>query len=111
SPRSPKRPRSNTGSRRSAEAEQTEAPEGFRPGGFVRKRGTINPMLGTGWLTLRQIRAALQNGRLEEAQQLLNQPAVRGHKKSWELLSQLTRGYVVRGERLLQQANSAAAWD
>jgi tetratricopeptide (TPR) repeat protein len=68
-------------------------------------------MLGTGWLTLRQIRAALQNGRLEEAQQLLNQPAVRGHKKSWDLLSQLTRGYVQRGERLLQQANSAAAWD
>ena len=47
-------------------------------------------MLGSGWLTLRQVRAALQNGRLEEAQQLLNQPSVRGHKKSWDLLAQLT---------------------
>jgi hypothetical protein len=68
-------------------------------------------MLGTGWLTLRQIRAALQNGRLEEAQLLLSQPAVRGHKKSWELLAQLIKGYAGRGERLLKQGNTAAAWD
>src|SRR5437868_1433878 len=68
-------------------------------------------MLGLGWLTLRQVRAALQNGRLEEAQQLLNQPAVRGHKKSWDLLAQLTRGYAERGERLLRQDNAVAAWD
>src|SRR4029079_12842047 len=108
---SPKRRTSKPGSRQFAQASQTEAPAGSCPGGFVRKRGRINPMLGTGWLTLRQIRAALQNGRLEEAQQLLNQPAVRGHKKSWDLLTQLTRGYVQRGERLLQQANSTAAWD
>lgn len=68
-------------------------------------------MLGVGWLTLRQVRAALQNGRLEEAQQLLNQPAVRGHKKSWELLRQLTKGYVDRGAQHLRQQNMAAAWD
>jgi hypothetical protein len=68
-------------------------------------------MLGMGWLTLRQARAALQNGRLEEAQQLLGQPAVRGHRKSWDLLHQLTKGYVERGQRHLRQQNIAAAWD
>ena len=64
-------------------------------------------MLGMGWLTLRQARAALQNGRLEEAQQLLGQPSARGHKKSWALLELLTRGYVARGERHLKQQNLA----
>jgi hypothetical protein len=68
-------------------------------------------MLGGGWLTLRQVRAALQNGRLEEAQQLLGQSAVRGHRKSWALLSELTHGYVERGGRHLQQQNVAGAWD
>src|SRR4051794_40570844 len=68
-------------------------------------------MLGTGWLTLRQVRAALQNGRLEDAQRLLDQPAVRGHKKSWDLLAQLTRGYVDRGLKQLDRGNPAAAWD
>jgi hypothetical protein len=68
-------------------------------------------MLGSGWLTLRQARAALQNGRLEEAQQLLGQPSARGHRKSWELLGRLTRGYVERGEQHLTQDNPAAAWD
>ncbi len=68
-------------------------------------------MLGLGWLTLRQARAALQNGRLEEAQQLLGQPAVLGHRKSWDLFQQLTRGYVERGEKHLSQDNSEAAWN
>src|SRR5437868_15426473 len=68
-------------------------------------------MLGSGWLTLRQVRAALQNGRLEEAQQLLDQPSARGHRKSWALLADLTRGYVERGGRHLKQQNLAGAWD
>jgi len=68
-------------------------------------------MLGSGWLTLRQVRAALQNGRLEEAQQLLGQPSARGHRKSWALLAELTRGYVERGGRHLKQGNLAGAWD
>ena len=68
-------------------------------------------MLGSGWLTLRQVRAALHNGRLEEAQQLLDQPSARGHRKSWALLADLTRGYVERGERHLRQGNLAGAWD
>ncbi len=68
-------------------------------------------MLGTGWLTLRQVKAALQNGRLEEAQSLLGQPSVRGHRKSWELLAKLTTGYVERAERHLKHGNPTAAWD
>jgi hypothetical protein len=68
-------------------------------------------MLGSGWLTLRQVRAALQNGRLEEAQQLLGQPSARGHRKSWALLAELTHGYVERGRRHLKQQNLAGAWD
>jgi tetratricopeptide (TPR) repeat protein len=68
-------------------------------------------MLGGGWLTLRQARAALQNGRLEDAQQLLAQPAVRGHRKSWDLHKQLVAGYVQRGQRHLGQNNDAAAWE
>jgi hypothetical protein len=68
-------------------------------------------MLGSGWLTLRQVRAALQNGRLEEAQQLLGQPSARGHRKSWALLADLTCGYIERGGRHLRQGNPAGAWD
>jgi hypothetical protein len=68
-------------------------------------------MLGMGWLTLRQVRAALQNGRLEEAQQLLGQPSVRGHRKSWDLFARLVRGYVERGEKHLGQDNPLAAWN
>jgi len=67
-------------------------------------------MLGLGWLTLRQARAALKYGRLEDAQRLLEQPSVQGHKKLWELLRQLTAGYVARGGRHLQQDDPAAAW-
>jgi hypothetical protein len=68
-------------------------------------------MLGMGWLTLRQARAALQNGLLEEAHQLLGQPSVRGHRKSWELFNRLTRAYVERGEKHLGQDNIGAAWN
>jgi hypothetical protein len=60
---------------------------------------------------MRQVRAAIQNGRLEEAQQLLGQPAARGHRKSWALLAEITRGYVERGRRHLGQQNLAGAWD
>lgn len=66
-------------------------------------------MLGTAWLTLRQARAALANGHLEEAQRLLASPAVKGHKQSWALLEQLTRGLVARAEQKLQ-ADAAGAW-
>jgi hypothetical protein len=67
-------------------------------------------MLGLGWLALRQAQEALKTGRLEEAQRLLGQPSVQGHKRSWELLQQLTRAFVERGERHLRGGDPAAAW-
>jgi len=39
-------------------------------------------MLGFAWLTLRQAQEALKNGRLEEAQRLLEQPAARSHRRT-----------------------------
>jgi hypothetical protein len=62
------------------------------------------------WLTLRQVRAALANGQLDEAQRLLADPAVKGHQKSWALLEQLTRGLIARAERRLIQGDAAGAW-
>jgi len=67
-------------------------------------------MLGFAWLALRQAQEALKNGRLEEAHRLLCQSAAQGHKKSFELLQQVVRGFVERGERHLRQDDPEAAW-
>jgi hypothetical protein len=67
-------------------------------------------MLGTAWLTLRHAQEALKNGRLEEAHRLLNQSGAQGHKRSWDLLQQIGRGYVERGQRHLRQNDPEAAW-
>jgi hypothetical protein len=67
-------------------------------------------MLGFAWLILRQAEEALTKGRLEEAQRLLSQPTARGHKRSWDLLQQVARGYVERGERRLRHDDGEAAW-
>jgi tetratricopeptide (TPR) repeat protein len=67
-------------------------------------------MLGFAWLTLRQAREALKNGRLEEAHRLLCQPAAQGHQRSWELSQQLARAYVERGIRHLREDDPEAAW-
>jgi len=64
-----------------------------------------------GWLALRQVQQALQEGRLEEAQRLLEQPSLHGHRRHGELLRQLAQCYVERGERHLQHDDSAAAWN
>jgi hypothetical protein len=68
-------------------------------------------MLGFAWLTLRQAQEALKNGRLEEAFRLLCQPAVQGHKRSWELMQQVARGFLERGERQLANDDPSAAWN
>jgi hypothetical protein len=70
----------------------------------------LKTMLGTAWLTLRQAQEALRNGRLEEAQRLLNESGVQGHQRSWELLRQLGHGYVQRGEQHLRRDDREAAW-
>jgi hypothetical protein len=67
-------------------------------------------MLGLGWLTLRQAQEALEHGRLEEAQRLLDMPEVRGHKGAAPLLHQLAARFVARGEQHLRHDNAAAAW-
>jgi tetratricopeptide (TPR) repeat protein len=67
-------------------------------------------MLGFAWLALRQAQEALKNGRLEDAHRLLCQSAAQGHKKSFELLQQVVRGFVERGERHLRQDDAEAAW-
>ncbi len=67
-------------------------------------------MIGFGWLTLRQAQEALKTGRLEEVQRLLNPPGIRGQKRAGELLQQLARAFVERGERFLRHDDAAAAW-
>lgn len=67
-------------------------------------------MLGFGWLTMRQAEDALKNGRLEEAQRLLSQPAAHGYKGSWEMLQQVARGFVARARQHLKADDPAAAW-
>src|SRR5438552_771839 len=70
----------------------------------------LGPMLGFGWLTLRQAQDALKGGRLDDAQRLLAQPGVRDHKRTWELLQQLARAFAERGEKCLRQDDVAGAW-
>jgi len=67
-------------------------------------------MFGFAWLTLRQAQQALRNGRLEEAQRLLEQPAARSHRKAGELLVDLARAFAERGERNLRKDDTEAAW-
>src|SRR5262245_14473753 len=67
-------------------------------------------MLGFGWLALRQAQDALTGGRLEEARRLLQQPAAQGHRRHGELLHQLARAFVERGERHLRRDDPEAAW-
>src|SRR5439155_6085921 len=67
-------------------------------------------MLGFGWLALRQAQEALNTGRLEEAQRLLGQASVQGHRRHGELLRQLAHVLVERGERHLRLEDPEAAW-
>jgi hypothetical protein len=68
-------------------------------------------MTGFGWLTIRQAKEALKNGRPEEAQRLLSQGAAEGHQRSWELLQKTGEAFVARGVRLLAQENTEGAWN
>jgi hypothetical protein len=67
-------------------------------------------MLGFAWLTLRQAQEALKNGRLEEAQRLLEQPSARSHRRAGELLVRLARSFAERGERRLGLDDPQGAW-
>ncbi len=67
-------------------------------------------MLGFGGLNVRQAQEALRAGRLEEAQRLLEQPGVAGQRGAGEVLLQLARAFVERGERQLRQDDAEGAW-
>jgi hypothetical protein len=68
-------------------------------------------MFGTAWLTLKQIREALNTGQLEEASRLLAQNGVRGHKRAFELQQQVVKGFLDRAERHLRAEAVPAAWE
>ncbi|HEV3261838.1 MAG TPA: FHA domain-containing protein [Gemmataceae bacterium] len=68
-------------------------------------------MLGFAWLTLRQAQEALKNGRLEEAHRLLKEPGMLGQKGAGEILQQIARGFVERGDRHLRHEDPAGAWN
>jgi tetratricopeptide (TPR) repeat protein len=72
--------------------------------------GAREPMLGFAWLAMRQAQEAIRNGRLEDAQRLLSQPAAQGHRKQASLLAHLVRAYAERGERQLRMDDAEAAW-
>jgi hypothetical protein len=67
-------------------------------------------MFGFAWLAIRQAREALKQGRLEDAHRLLTQPATRDHRATGDLLAQLARGYIERGERQLKLDDAEGAW-
>lgn len=67
-------------------------------------------MIGLGWVILKQAQEALRAGQLEEVQQFLVQPQVQGHRRALEILQQLVRAYVERGEKHLRNDDLAKAW-
>jgi tetratricopeptide (TPR) repeat protein len=67
-------------------------------------------MLGFAWLTLRQAKEALQTGRLDEAQRLLGQAFVQGHRRAGALQARLARAFAERGERRLGHDDAEGAW-
>jgi tetratricopeptide (TPR) repeat protein len=71
----------------------------------------IVSMLGFAWLALKQAQEAIKSGRLEEAQRLLCQTAAQGHKRSWELLRAVGKGFVDRGQCHLRHQDAPAAWN
>ncbi len=68
-------------------------------------------MLGFAWLTLRQAQDALANGRLEEARRLLEEPGMLSQKGAGDLLRQVGRGFIERGERHLKHEDTTGAWN
>jgi FHA domain len=68
-------------------------------------------MLGFAWLEVRQAREALKQGRLEEAQRLLSHPSLQSHKRYWELLAEVRRGFAGRAQQHCREGNLTAAWN
>lgn len=67
-------------------------------------------MLGFAWLAIRQAQEAIDNGRLEDAQRLLTQGAIVGHRRQPGLLADLATAFARRGEKLFREKQTEAAW-
>ena len=68
-------------------------------------------MLGFAGLPLRQAQEALKAGRPEEAFRLLCQPEAQGLRGSSDLLRQVARAFVDRGDWHLRHEDAEAAWN
>lgn len=68
-------------------------------------------MLGFAGLPLRQAQEALKASRLEEAFRLLCQPEAQGLKGSWEMLQQVARAFIERGDWHLRHDDPQSAWN
>ena len=68
-------------------------------------------MIGFAWLTIRQAKEALKNGRPEEALHLLGQQVAQGHQRSWELLQKTGEAFLERGSRQFLLENVEGAWN
>src|SRR5215471_16037815 len=81
---------------------------------MAKRRGSNSgtaTMLGFAWLAFKQAQEAIKSGRLEEAQRLLCQGTAQGHKRSWELLREVGKGFVNRGQCHLRHQDAPAAWN
>src|SRR5947209_19808385 len=64
----------------------------------------------THWLTLRQAKEALRNGRPDDAHRLLDPLLADGHRKAWRLTREVAVAYSARGERLMRADTPELAW-
>jgi hypothetical protein len=62
------------------------------------------------WLTFRQAKDAIRNGRPEDAHRQLAPLAAEGYRKAGRLLRDVAAAYVARGEKALRADNPEAAW-
>ncbi len=67
-------------------------------------------MLGDGWLTFKQANDLLQNGRLDEAAELLNKPQLKNHRRANEMMRQVVRAHVQLAEKHLRSDDTVGAW-
>lgn len=70
----------------------------------------MTPMPLSPWLTFRQAKDAIRNGRPEEAHRLLSPLAAEGYRKAGRLLRDVAAVYVARGEKSHRADNPEAAW-
>jgi hypothetical protein len=68
------------------------------------------PMPLSPWLTFRQAKESIRNGRPEEAHRMLAPLAAEGYRKAGRLLRDVAATYVARGEKSHRADNSEAAW-